>query len=162
MNYRIATIEDLKSIILLKDAVKSNNKKIKLDIWKNGYPSNELILSDIQKGHARVVEEKGHIIAFTSFQSSNEEYPNENIPEDFLTFSRLMVQSNRQNCGIGTFFLQHLMQEAQSQHQRGLFITVDSFNKSAIHLYKKMVFQRKGTVQIPQATLILDSYEFIF
>ena len=163
MKYRIAIREDLNKIIQLKNKVKVHNKEIQLDIWQNGYPFDDMIAEDIKKGHARIIEDENqNIIAFTSFENSNEAYPNENLPLNYMTFSRFMVDCDIHNQGIGTFFIQQLIAEAKAKNQSGLFITVDFFNDSAIHLYKKMGFYKVGTVRIPQAKFILDSYQLKF
>ena len=161
--YRKAIMKDLPEIMQLKNKVKAHNADIQLDIWNGDYPQQDLVAKDIQHHCARVLEtESGKIIAFTCFQPTEKEYPNTNYPANRMTFSRLMVDCDIQGQGIGTYFINHLIQETKSNQKEGMIITVDYFNDSAIHLYKKFGFKKIGDIRIPQAKYKLDVYSLSF
>ena len=161
--YRKATMQDLPEIMQLKNKVKAHNAAIQLDIWQGDYPQQDLVAEDIQHQCARILEtEAGQIIGFTCFQPTEHEYPNATYPANRMSFSRLMVDCDMQGQGIGTYFIEHLIQETKSNQKDGMIITVDYFNNSAIHLYKKFGFEKTGTIRIPQAKYRLDVYSLSF
>ena len=65
---RRAAVQDITAIMPVLEAAKgimraSGNK----DQWKDGYPTREIILSDIANGHGFVVEDGGIIVAYFAF-----------------------------------------------------------------------------------------------
>ena len=159
-HYRNATIHDLEAIIQLKNQVKQHNKEIQLDIWQNDYPNKTLLEEDIQNQTGRILETADHkIIAYASLEKTQQEYGNEAFgTTPSLSFSRLMVDNTMHNQGIGTTFIQHMISETRNQNIHQMAITVDSFNENAIHLYKKLGFEKTGTLHFSKAKFILDKY----
>ena len=161
--YKIATSEDLSDILQLKNKVKEHNNKIHLDIWQKDYPSKNLIMEDIQNQRARIlVDSSKKVIAFSCLQPTEFEYSEADFPKSYMTFSRLMVDCDLQGQGIGTFFIEELIKESKAKQKQGMIITVDFFNDSAIHVYKKFGFEKLGVLSIPQAKYILDVYSLKF
>ena len=70
---RKATAQDMEAIMAVFDAA----RKIMADSgntnqWKNGYPSEEIVLSDIEKEGGFVIEDRGQIAGYFAFLPSPE------------------------------------------------------------------------------------------
>lgn len=70
---RPATEEDLPAIMSVLEAAKGIMRASgNTDQWKDGYPSQGIILSDITNGHGFVVDDCGIIVAYFAFIPSPE------------------------------------------------------------------------------------------
>ena len=56
MMYLKAKKEDLQEILIMKNGVKQRVINENLPIWKDGYPLDEMIVSDIKNEEGRVIE----------------------------------------------------------------------------------------------------------
>ena len=70
---RKATAQDMEAIMAVFDAA----RKIMVDSgntnqWKNGYPSEEIVLSDMEKDGGFVIEDGGQIVGYFAFLPSPE------------------------------------------------------------------------------------------
>ena len=70
---RKATAQDMEAIMAVFDAA----RKILADSrntnqWKNGYPSEEIVLSDMEKDGGFVIEDGGQIVGYFAFLPSTE------------------------------------------------------------------------------------------
>ena len=70
---RKATAQDMEAILTVFDAA----RKIMADSgntnqWKNGYPSEEIVLSDMEKKGGFVIEDGGQIVGYFAFLPSPE------------------------------------------------------------------------------------------
>ncbi len=70
---RQATPADLPSVMQVMEAAKGIMRQSgNLHQWVDGYPSEEVIMADIQNGHGFVAEENGRIVAYFAFIPSPE------------------------------------------------------------------------------------------
>ena len=67
MIYRIATLDDLNEIIIMKNKVKQRIINQNLPMWLNGYPLDEYIIDDIKSSEGRVIEINGKIVSYSCF-----------------------------------------------------------------------------------------------
>ena len=161
MIYRIATQNDIKSIINMKNRVKERIIKEKLPIWLNGYPLDEFIIEDTKNNYGRVVEIDGEIAAYSLFCPSNIEY--EDYLEDYdnhYSFGRVMVDDNFLGMGVGRFLIKSMILEAKSLNQKGMIITADDCNTKAVNLYKSLGFEKVMEFQFPYAYLSVFRLKF--
>ena len=99
MNYEKACQSDILECIKLKNNVISHLKSIGLNIWDKDYPSDELIKNDILFSNARVIKNKGEIIAYLCFYDPNieyNEYPfkEEKLYPDLITYFNNLKRNN--------------------------------------------------------------------
>ena len=155
MVYRVAKKEDLAKIIMMKNNVKERIVKEQLPIWKNGYPTDELIEEDIVCGEGRVVELDGEIIAYSLLCETDKEYGEYNIFDvcDLYSFGRVMVKDNHIGKGVGRFLVSNMILEAKNSGMKGLKITADSCNEKALKLYKSFGFKKEGEFDFKYAYL---------
>ena len=161
MKYRKATFQDLKEILIMKTDVKQRIKDEQLPIWLDGYPSDDLIQSDIENGFGRVVEDEEMLVGYACFHKDIEEYPIKTFLKDHLmSFGRVMVKTGFTGKHYGAYLIESMIKEAKSLGANGIGILVDSCNKRALCLYQKYGFTKEGSKQFPFA--FLDVYSLYF
>lgn len=160
MKYRIAKMEDVRAVLAMRDEVK---KRIILDglpIWLDGYPSDELIITDIKKGYGRVIVEE-NVLAYASCYPSIEDYPEDTFQKkNLLSFGRIMVCTAYLGKHCASLLVSEMIKEAKNQFYSGMGILVDACNQRAIHLYQKYGFVKEGSRQFPYAYLDIYSLSF--
>ncbi|MDE6407226.1 MAG: GNAT family N-acetyltransferase [Anaeroplasmataceae bacterium] len=160
MKYRIANHKDIDEIIFMKNEVKKRIIKENLPIWLDGYPYDEMIVEDIEKGYGRVVEEDG-IVAYACFHPASVEYPSHTFKKENLqSFGRVMVKEGYVGRHYGSFLVKSMIEEAKTMKVEGLGILADACNAKAVRLYEKYGFQKEGSGQFPYA--YLDIYGLYF
>lgn len=135
---------DLNAIIKLYDDIRSKT----YTLWDNGYPSEELILWDIEREALWGVFEGDDLIAI-SFAGERCEDNEEGFSwrENFKkrgTFARIGVSPDYQNRGVGTFLVDFILKELKEQGFDGVRILVGVKNINAQKLYKKFGFVNCG------------------
>ena len=161
MIYRVANIKDIKEIIEMKNEVKQRIINLKLEIWKNNYPLDSMIIEDVENKEGRVVEIEGKIVAYAVFHHASKEYDKKTFKkENVYSFGRLMVSNEFVGKHIGDFLVKSMIEEAKSKKIEGMGILVDSCNHVAINLYKKYGFKKEGENQFIYA--YLDIYGLYF
>ena len=160
MIYRIATLDDLEEIILMKNQVKKRIIKEELPIWQHGYPLDEMIKEDIVNSEGRVVYLNNEIVAYSCFHHAEKEYGKGVFKKDNIqSFGRLMVKNEYLSQHIGDFLVKQMIEEAKKLNVEGMGILVDECNIKAYSLYKKYGFNKEGEKQFPFAYLdILGLY----
>lgn len=161
MRYRIAEHKDLEEIIKMKNEVKKRIIEENLLIWLDGYPFDEMILEDIEKGYGRVLEEDEVIVGYACFHPAEVEYPSHTFKKENLqSFGRVMVKEGFVGKHYGSFLVKSMIEEAKLMNVEGIGILADACNTKAIRLYEKYGFQKEGSKQFPYA--YLDIYGLYF
>ena len=110
MLYRIAEHKDLEEIIQMKNEVKKRIKEENLPIWLDGYPLDEMILEDIEKGYGRVIEVDGEIVGYACFHPAEVEYPPHTFKKESLqSFGRVMVKEGFVGKHYGSYLVKSLL-----------------------------------------------------
>ena len=161
MRYRIANIDDLEQIIIMKNNVKRRVIEQGLPIWKNGYPLDSMIEEDIHEQAGRVVELEGEIVAYSVFHHRSCEYDSKTFKHDnLMCFGRVMVKTGYTGMHIGDFLVKSMIEEAKSLNVEGMGITADACNIKAVNLYTKHGFKKEGEKEFPYAYLDLFGLYF--
>lgn len=156
MIYRVATLDDLNEIIIMKNKVKQRIINQNLPMWLNGYPLDEYIIDDIKSNEGRVIEINGKIVSYSCFHHASKEYGNGVFKEDnVMSFGRLMVDDGYVGKHIGDYMVKSMIEEAKSLNVEGVGILADDFNVKAMNLYKKYGFNIEGARQFPYAYLTI-------
>ena len=72
-NIRKARLSDMSEIMLVMDAAKKIMRSSgNMHQWGEGYPSEAVIMSDIEKGSGYVVEDEGKVVGYFAFLPSPE------------------------------------------------------------------------------------------
>ena len=161
MEFLIASIDDFTEIIEMKNRVKQRIINKNLPMWLNGYPYDELIIEDLNNNYGRIIKLDGKIVAYAAFYPSISDYEGEiDDINDRYSFGRVMVDDGYTGLGIGKFLVTNLINEAKSLTNKGMIITGDDFNTTAINLYTKLGFRKIGEKQFPYAYLSIFKLDF--
>ena len=161
MTYHVAQMSQLDEILQMKNRVKARVIKENLPIWQHGYPLDEFIIEDIERGEGRLVQLKNKIVAYAVFHRCTTEYdPHTFCHEPVQSFGRLMVDDGYVGQGIAKFLITHMIEEAKGLDVLGMGILVDESNTRAVRLYESFGFKKEGSNQFPFA--YLDIYALYF
>ena len=72
MEFRLAAAEHLPALCKITEDAKAQLKRMGLDQWQKGYPSEEVWVSDIEKGITWVAVENGNVLGAFMFQTAPE------------------------------------------------------------------------------------------
>lgn len=113
--------------------------------WDENYPSKQLIYDDIIKSNLYILKEDNKLIAVSYLGK------NENEDEDWqyklsnpLSVARICVSPTQQGKGIGTYFMEKLIEKAKKMGADGMHFHVCTKNLSAMKMYEKAGFKNCG------------------
>lgn len=113
--------------------------------WDENYPSKQLIYGDIIKSNLYILKEDNKLIAVSYLGK------NENEDEDWqyklsnpLSVARICVSPTQQGKGIGTYFMEKLIEKAKKMGADGMHFHVCTKNLSAMKMYEKVGFKNCG------------------
>ena len=136
--------ENVNEIVNLYDDIRNNT----YTLWDNGYPSEELIIFDIERKGLWGVIEGGEIIAVCfagqRCEDGEEDFSWKDTFERRGTFARIGVSPKFQNKGVATKLLDFILNELKNQGFDGVRILVGKNNENAKKLYKKFGFYNCG------------------
>ncbi len=146
MEIKLLTINELNEIKNLYDDIRENT----FTLWDNGYPSEELIVWDIERNGLFGMFENNELVA-VSFAGQRCEDGEEDFSwkEHFKkrgTFARIGVSPKHQHKGFGTKLVDFILKQLKSQGFDGVRILVGVQNLNAIKLYSKFGFNNCGEV----------------
>lgn len=149
MKFRLARQEEFEIIRdLYWDLIEKTAHLPSFPHWKKGqHPSNEWLISSIEKSQMFVLEENEEIVASVILNhEANESYklvkwtkevPNKKV----LIVHVLAVSPKHSGKGLGTKMMAYIMDYAKETKMQAIRLDVISNNNAAEHLYKKMGFQ---------------------
>lgn len=73
MIFRKTTIDDIKKVMKIIDEAKEYFREMNIDQWQDGYPNEEVILSDIKSKNSYVLENNKEIVATAMFALEKDE-----------------------------------------------------------------------------------------
>ena len=120
-------------------------------LWDKDYPSEELILFDIERDGLWGVFQGNELIAICyageRCEDGEESFTWRKAFARRGTFARIGVSPKHQNKGVGTFLLRFVLDELKNQGFDGVRILVGTKNENAISLYQKFGFENCGTAE---------------
>ncbi|MBE7074220.1 MAG: GNAT family N-acetyltransferase [Clostridiales bacterium] len=155
LSFEKATEKNLKEILRLYTKV----IKKTFTTWDKKYPNKGLLKNDIQHEDLYILKTSKKIVA-VGFLGENNLEENETWHLKLkrpLEISRICVSPDFQNQGIGTIFMQYLIEEAKNRGADGMRFHVCTENPSAIKLYEKCNIKNYG---LGQSNYGFDFYKF--
>ncbi len=140
--FQKATIEDLSSILeLYKKVIETT-----FTTWDENYPSKELIISDIKNSELYLLKNsKGECVAVSFLGINDDSKENWVIQlKSPLGVARICVSPDYQGKGIGSYFMNRLIDEAKNRGADGMQFHVCTKNISAMKMYEKVGFKNYG------------------
>lgn len=142
---RQASRNDLPEILELYSACRTELNRQHIDQWAHGYPSEAIVMADIENLDLWVREERGLIIGVVALNQSAAERYNQ------LTWScqgnmhyevhRLAVHPQHAGKGIGSAIMSWAEEEAYRRHACCIRLDTYSRNAANISLYRKLGYR---------------------
>ena len=114
MIFRKTEKKDVVGVLKIIESAKERMKNMGLDQWQNGYPDENSIMGDVDKGISYVMEENGEILG-TSVLIFEREKVYENMKEgkwlsdgEYAVIHRIAVLENNKNKGVSGEILKEL------------------------------------------------------
>lgn len=150
---RLATNNDLISIMKIIDNANEFLKKSGSTQWQNSYPDEESILEDIKNksGYVFIVENKVAAYAAViigiepTYQEINGAWKNE--LEDYATIHRICFSSDFQGQGLGKMFLSNIISLKYGQGISNFRVDTHKLNASMQALATHNGFEYRGIIQ---------------
>jgi len=152
INYRLATIQDIKKIEKLFESCVSEMRNNGIEQWDEIYPAKGDFYEDILEYGMYVGCLKEEIVAaYTINQEFDEAYFGQEIDwkipfEDSLTIHRLCVSPKMQGKGIGKRTLEDAELRIKGMGYRCVKLDAFSLNPIALSIYSKKGYKRMGSV----------------
>ena len=106
MIFRKTEKKDVAGVLKIIESAKERMKNMGLDQWQNGYPDENSIMGDVDKGISYVMEENGEILG-TSVLTFEREEVYENMKEgkwlsdgEYAVIHRIAVSEKNKNKGV--------------------------------------------------------------
>lgn len=154
MIFRKSTEKDLKNIMKIINGAKEFLKENKVDQWQSGYPNEEVILLDIEKGDSYVLEYDGIILGTTALSFDGEETYDEIYEGDWLSFGeygvihRIAVDRNTKIKGLGTEIIKRCEEICLSKGIKNIKIDTHEDNLTMQKLLEKNNFKYCGVIYL--------------
>lgn len=150
---RLATKNDLASIMKIINSAKEFLKKSGSTQWQNGYPNEESILEDIKNksGYVFIVENKVAAYAAViigiepTYQEIDGAWKNENA--DYATIHRICFSNDFQGQGLGKMFLSNIISLKYAQGISNFRVDTHRLNAPMQALATHNGFEYRGIIQ---------------
>ena len=147
MEIKLLTNENIEEIKSLYSDIKNNT----YTLWDDNYPSEDLILWDIERKGLWGVFDNETLIAITfageRCEDGEENFTWQNTFKRRGTFARIGVSPKYQNQGIGTYLVDFVLKNLKSQGFDGVRILAGINNTNALKLYTKFGFINCGKTE---------------
>ena len=154
MEFRKSRKSDLNRIMEIIKAAQKYMKESGIDQWKDGYPNEYSITSDIESGESYVLEKDGKVIA-TSYLSFNGEsdyntiYEGEWInDEKYAVVHRVAVDNDLKGNGIAGKVFDYVENICLEKGIYDIKIDTHRHNKSMQRFLEKKGFKKCGIIYL--------------
>ena len=151
---RRATIDDLNKILSIVRSAQLSLRELGIDQWQDGYPSADVIMSDITAGIGWVaVDEMNTAIGYAAIPLTGEVAYTQ-IPDDawhtsnrYVVVHRLCVDGSTRRKGIAMELMTHAATLGREASLDGFRIDTHRGNIRMLSLIKKLGFDYCGIVR---------------
>lgn len=153
MIFRKAELSDLSNIREIINDAKAYLKESEVTQWQGEYPTDELLISDINLGNSYIVEDKGMVIG-TSVISFDGESTYDEIDGcwlsegKFVVIHRLAVRKNSKNKNVASSLLKFAENLAKQNGVYSIKIDTHKDNNTMKNLMKKNEFVYCGVIKL--------------
>ena len=150
---RKALPEDIDSImVIVRDAQKAL-AELGIDQWQDGYPTRDIILSDIALQQGYIYEDATEgIFGYSAIVLSGEEAYNQiderewNTSKDYVVVHRLCIRNALRRKGIATELMQYAITKAKEANLSGFRIDTHKGNIRMLSLLERLGFKHTGRI----------------
>ena len=158
---RSARREDIDAIMHIVSDAQLALAELGIDQWQDGYPSQDVILSDICEGNGYVaVDESDRPIAYAAIlfaeepayrQIADEQW---NTPNSYVVVHRLCVGRTARRKGLAGRMMRYAADLATQRSIYGFRIDTHEGNIRMLSMLRKLGFQPTGTIYYPSGKRI--------
>lgn len=130
--------------------------------WDKDYPTETVILNDIQKRHLYLLMAGSELLGLVCF---NFEQPNEyqgldwNTPSVALVIHRMIVTQHNRGKGIAKIMFQHAENTAKKLEVNAIRSDTNRENKAMKHLFKAYDYRFVGNIFLRKSPVEFNCYE---
>lgn len=154
MIFRKSTEKDLKNIMKIIKGAKEFLKENKVDQWQSGYPDEEVILLDIEKGYSYVLEDNGVILGTAALSFDGEETYDKIYEGSWLSsgeygvIHRIAIDRNAKVKGLGTEIIKKVEEICLDKGIKNIKIDTHEDNLTMQKLLEKNNFKYCGVIYL--------------
>ena len=162
---RRATIDDLNKILSIVRSAQLSLRELGIDQWQDGYPSREVICSDIDAGIGWVLVDTDEVVGYAAIVLTGEEAYKQlsdnswHTSNDYVVVHRLCVDANRRRGGIATELMDHAAAMGRKVSMDGFRIDTHRGNVRMLALVKKYGFSYCGIVRYESGERMAFDYK---
>lgn len=149
---RRATASDVAQIMSIVADAQLSLRELGIDQWQDGYPSKEVIVSDIASEVGYVYSIGDVVVGYAAIILSGEEVYSQ-IPDtewcttaDYVVVHRLCVRRDYTNMGVAMALMHYAVQMAQNSGYTGFRIDTHRGNVRMLAMLKKLGFKYIGII----------------
>lgn len=146
--------KDIKEMMNIVKQAQEYMRNQKIDQWQNGYPNEEVFLSDISKEMSYVIEEQGKVIGTFAF-AVMEDPTYKKIFEgewkgskEYAVIHRVAVDNQVKGTGLGGQMVEYAVRECKNQNIDTLRIDTHRDNLSMQRMLLKNGFEERGIIYL--------------
>ena len=154
MLIRLATHNDIESILSIVRSAQLSLKELGIDQWQDGYPSKEVIAEDIAQGVGYVIcADDSTVVGYEAIVLTGEEAYKQiadetwNTPNSYVVVHRLCVSGDRRRCGVAHELMAYAAKYAMERGVNAFRIDTHKGNVRMLSLLRKLGFQYVGIVR---------------
>jgi RimJ/RimL family protein N-acetyltransferase len=152
MEFRKTLYEDIDFVMKIINQAKDYFKENKINQWQDGYPNEDVIKNDIDKGCSYVILDDKKIIA-TAFLSFDKEKTYEKIYEgnwitnlDYATIHRIAVDKNYKGREVSKFIIEEIENKCFDKNIKSIRVDTHIDNESMKKMLHKNGFEYCGKI----------------
>lgn len=145
-------LEQLDQVIEIIEEAKTVLKQRDINLWQDGYPDRDVLVSDIKRGIAYFLIKDDDIAGVAAIEDQGEKFYEELIEGDWSSKSqphyaiihRVAISQRHQGEGLASVFIQHLLSIAASKGLTDIRIDTHVDNVPMQHVILKNGFIQCG------------------
>ncbi len=157
MLIRKTTKEDIKEIMPIFEEARKTIAALGIDQWQNGYPSEEVILADIEKDQSYLCELDGRICGtFAMLEDGEPTYDKifdghwltGDESQDYIAIHRVAISVSSRGSGLSGRIIGYATDFAKQKRRKSLRIDTHRGNVVMRRMLEKNGFQHCGTIYL--------------
>lgn len=159
MDFCQANRADLDPVMEIIRQAQAYFKENGIDQWQNGYPNEEIILSDMERGNSYVMRKNGRVIA-TAAVSFDGESTYDTIYEgawltggEYAVIHRIAVDGGEKGTGVAAEIIGNTEMLCSARNVPGIRVDTHEKNRSMQRMLEKNHFRYCGIIYLHDGSL---------
>ncbi|HKM42443.1 MAG TPA: GNAT family N-acetyltransferase [Limnochordia bacterium] len=154
MQFRKGTFSDVAEIMVIVAQGQEYLRRSGIPQWQDGYPSQELIETDIERGNSYVLVESGHVVATTALEFGGD--PNYQIihegqwitSDPYGAIHRIAIDESHKGNGLATVMVEAMEETCRDRGVFSLRVDTHEKNQSMQRMLQKTGFRYCGVIYL--------------